>query len=114
MHWPRPIAPCFVSNARSLGPKLPGKQTKTGAAVRERVQRLGLFRDSGHEHFRGSITVPIPAADGSGRIVDVYGKKIGHGLRPTAEVHTHLGTQVSSDVAEFEQTVETRQDGDGA
>src|SRR5262249_12993749 len=31
-----------------------------------------------------------------------------------AEVHTHLGTQVSSDVAEFEQTVEPRQEGDGA
>jgi hypothetical protein len=31
-----------------------------------------------------------------------------------AEVHTHLGTQVSSDVAEFEQTVEPRQDGNGA
>ena len=34
--------------------------------------------------------MPIPAADGSGRIVDIYGKKIGQGLRPTAEVHTHL------------------------
>jgi hypothetical protein len=31
-----------------------------------------------------------------------------------AEVHTHLGTQVSSDVAEFEQTVEARQDGNGS
>jgi hypothetical protein len=31
-----------------------------------------------------------------------------------AEVHTHLGTQVSADVAEFEQTDEARQDGNGA
>src|SRR6185437_5946256 len=40
--------------------------------------------------FRGSITLPIPAADGSGRVVDIYGRKIGHGLRPTAEVQIHL------------------------
>jgi hypothetical protein len=31
-----------------------------------------------------------------------------------AEVHTHLGTQVASDVAEFEQTIEPRQDGNGS
>jgi hypothetical protein len=31
-----------------------------------------------------------------------------------AEVHTHLGTQVSADVAELEQTAERRGDGDGA
>ena len=31
-----------------------------------------------------------------------------------AEVHTHLGTQVSADVAEFEQTAEGQEDGDGA
>lgn len=49
-----------------------------------------MFRGSGHEHLRGSLTVPIPAADGSSRVVDIYGRKIGHGLRPTAEVHTHL------------------------
>jgi hypothetical protein len=30
-----------------------------------------------------------------------------------AEVHTHLGTQVSADVAEFEQTVAAQPDGDG-
>jgi hypothetical protein len=31
-----------------------------------------------------------------------------------AEVHTHLGTEVSADVAECEQTAEQRSDGDGA
>jgi hypothetical protein len=31
-----------------------------------------------------------------------------------AEVHTHLGTQVSADVAEFERQAEARPDGDGA
>jgi hypothetical protein len=31
-----------------------------------------------------------------------------------AEVHTHLGTEVSADVAEFEQTAEQQSDGEGA
>jgi hypothetical protein len=31
-----------------------------------------------------------------------------------AEVHTHLGSQVSADVAELEQTAERQEDGDGA
>lgn len=75
---------------RSLGTKLPSKAVKSGEAIRTRLLRLGLFKESGHERFRGSITVPVTAADGSGRIVDIYGMKIGHGLRATAEVHTHL------------------------
>src|SRR5690349_8973790 len=41
---------------RSLGTQLPSKETKAGAAVRSRLQSLGLFRASGHEHFRGSLT----------------------------------------------------------
>ncbi len=76
---------------RSLGLKLPGKETKAGAAVRSRLQTLGLFRASGHEHFRGSLTFPIPAADGSGCIANIYGRKIldGH-LRKGTALHTHL------------------------
>jgi hypothetical protein len=76
---------------RSLGLQLPPRQHKHGAALRDRLQHIGLFRESGHEHFRGSITFPIPAADNSGRIVDVYGRKmLGLNLRPGTEMHTHL------------------------
>ena len=76
---------------RSLGLKLPAKQVKAGAAIRERLHRLGLFRESGHEHFRGSITFPLLAADGSGRIVDIYGRKMqGEHLRKGTPIHLHL------------------------
>lgn len=79
---------------RSLGLKLPDKQLKAGAAIRSRLQALGLFRSSGHEHFRGSLTFPIPAADGSGSIANVYGRKIldGH-LRKGTALHTHLNAR---------------------
>ena len=75
---------------RSLGLKLPSKQSQAGAALRERLQELGLFRESGHEHFRGSVTFPICAADGSGRIVDIYGRKVRDDLRKGTPTHTHL------------------------
>jgi len=75
---------------RTLGPKLPAKQLKAGSAIRERLQRLGLLRESGHEHFRGSITFPILSADGSGRIVNIYGRKTRNDLRVGTPMHTHL------------------------
>jgi len=81
----------FVRSHGSLvGSKLPAKQLKAGAAIREQLQRLGLLRDSGHEHFRGSITFPLTAADGSGRIVDIYGRKTRNDLRVGTPMHTHL------------------------
>lgn len=75
---------------RSLGPVLPPKQNRGGAAIREKMQRLGLLRESGHEHFRGSITVPIFAADGSGQIADIYGRKVRDDLRKGTPAHVHL------------------------
>ena len=27
--------------------------------IRERLEKLGLYRESGHEHFNGSLTVPV-------------------------------------------------------
>ena len=76
---------------RSLGLKLPTKASKAGRAIRSRLQQVGLYRESGHEHFRGSVTFPILASDGSGRIVDIYGRKmLGERLRPGTPIHTHL------------------------
>lgn len=76
---------------RSLGLRLPTKESKAGAAIRTRLQALGLFPSTGHEHFRGSLTFPVPAADGSGRVVNVYGRKVldGH-LRKGTALHTRL------------------------
>ena len=47
---------------RTLGLKLPIKQLKAGREIRGRLERLGMFRASGHEHFTGSVVFPILAA----------------------------------------------------
>ncbi|MBY0460368.1 MAG: hypothetical protein K2V38_23890, partial [Gemmataceae bacterium] len=74
---------------RTLGRKLPGKRVRAGT-IRDRMRRLGLFRESGREHFHGSVTFPVPAADGSGRIVDIYGRKTRNDLRVGTALDTHL------------------------
>jgi DNA primase catalytic core len=59
---------------RTLGLRLPNNQRKEGAALRDRLTRLGLLRDTGHEHFRGRIVFPVVAE--SGEIGTVYGRAI--------------------------------------
>ena len=49
-------------------------QRKEGAAIRERLTRLGILRDTGHEHLRGRIVFPVIAE--SGEIGTVYGRAI--------------------------------------
>ncbi len=44
---------------RTLGYRLPAKNRKEGAAIRGQLQRLGLYRPSGHEHFSGSLVIPV-------------------------------------------------------
>ena len=79
---------------RTLGLKLPNKQVSAGKKIRSRLQQLGVMRSSGHEHFNGCVTFPITTADGSGRIVDVYGRKIGgHRLRKGTPLDMHLSEQ---------------------
>ena len=56
---------------RTLGYRLPLKNRKEGAAIRGRLQELGILRDTGHEHFRGSLVAPV--FDSNGRIAEVYG-----------------------------------------
>ena len=44
---------------RTLGLRLPEKNRKAGAEIRARLERIGVYRDSGHEHFNGSLIVPV-------------------------------------------------------
>ena len=39
---------------RTLGYRLPDKNRVAGAEQRGRLQKLGIYRESGHEHFVGS------------------------------------------------------------
>ena len=73
---------------RTLGLRLPEKTRVAGAGIRARLQTLGLLRDSGHEHFNGSLVVPV--FDAAGNVAEVYGRKITEGLRPGTPSHLYL------------------------
>jgi DNA primase catalytic core len=62
---------------RTLGLRLPNNQRKEGAALRARLTRLGLLRDTGHEHLRGRIVFPVIGETGG--IGTVYGRAIEDG-----------------------------------
>ena len=73
---------------RTLGLRLPEKNRKAGADIRGRLEKIGLYRDTGHEHFNGSLVVPV--LDERGRIQEVYGRKIRNDLRPGTPKHLYL------------------------
>lgn len=75
---------------RTLGYHLPDKQLKAGALQRGALQRIGLLRASGHEHFNGSLVVPVLTSDGA--ITEVYGRKIlpASKLRAGTPLHLYL------------------------
>jgi DNA primase len=58
---------------RTLGYGLPDKNRVAGAEMRGRLQKLGIFRESGHEHFNGSLVIPI--FNLAGEVVQMYGRK---------------------------------------
>lgn len=78
---------------RTLGLKLSTMDSKAGREIRARLQQVGLFRSSGHEHLNGCVVFPITAADGSGQIVDIYGRKTKNDLRKGKPLHMHLSEQ---------------------
>ncbi|THB69897.1 MAG: toprim domain-containing protein, partial [Gammaproteobacteria bacterium] len=72
---------------RTLGYRLPQKNRAEGAKVRGQLQEIGILRESGHEHFNGSLVVPV-INDGSVR--EVYGRKIKRELRKGTPKHLYL------------------------
>jgi DNA primase catalytic core len=73
---------------RTLGYRLPAANRKAGAEIRGRLQALGVLRESGHEHLRGSLVVPI--FDAHGRVANLYGRKIRDDLRAGTPDHLYL------------------------
>jgi len=73
---------------RTLGYRLPEKNRVAGAELRGRLQRIGILRESGHEHLNGSIVIPV--IDPSGEVTEVYGRKINDNLRPGTPMHLYL------------------------
>ena len=73
---------------RTLGLRLPHKNRKAGQAMRSQLQKIGLLRESGHEHFNGSLVIPV--VDECGNITEVYGRKLLDTLRKGTPKHTYL------------------------
>ncbi|HLP42779.1 MAG TPA: CHC2 zinc finger domain-containing protein [Fibrobacteria bacterium] len=76
-------------SGRTLGLRLPDKNREAGAAIRARLEALGVFRaTSGHEHLAGSLVVPI--LDARGNTQGLYGRKVTENLRPGTARHLYL------------------------
>ena len=74
---------------RTLGYRLPSRQSQQGRELRKDLQSLGVLRESGHEHFSGSLVIPI--LDEHDHITEIYGRKLlGNRLRAGTPIHTYL------------------------
>ena len=47
-----------------------------------------MFRESGHEHFTGSLVIPV--LDAQGQVAEMYGRKVTDNLRPGTPLHLYL------------------------
>ena len=59
---------------RTLGYRLPEANRRDGAKLRDQLTRLGIYRASGHEHFRGCVVIPVLSADG--RVLQLCGIRL--------------------------------------
>ncbi len=73
---------------RTLGYSLPIKAIKAGGEIRGRLQKLGLYRESGHEHFTGSLVIPVLSE--AGDVTEIYGRKTLSNLRKGTPLHLYL------------------------
>jgi len=74
---------------RTLNYHVPDKNRAAGAEIRGRLEKLGILREqSGHEHFVGSLVIPI--LNLQGEVAQMYGRKITARLRPGTEYHLYL------------------------
>ena len=93
-----------------LGYQLPSRNSVYGKRVREQLQRIGLLRSSGHEHFTGSLIIPV--IDQSGNVKQVYGRKVSRDtkLRKGTALHLylpgpHVGVFNHSCLAAYEEII---------
>jgi DNA primase catalytic core len=73
---------------RTLGYRLPAKNRAAGAEMRGRLQKRGILRESGHEHFNGSLVIPV--FNLAGEVLEMYGRKITPNLREGTPNHLYL------------------------
>lgn len=91
-----------------MGYRLPAKNVKAGADIKGRLQRIGILRASGHEHFNGSIVIPV--IDSDGNVTKVYGRKLRNDPRAGTPLHlylpgAHKGVWNVAALAQFEEII---------
>ena len=59
---------------KSLLHSLPSTGTIAGTKIREKLQEIGIMRQTGFEHFNGCLVFPI--TDLNGNVTEIYGRKI--------------------------------------
>ena len=79
---------------RTLGYRVPDTTT-TGKTLKAQLQKLGILRASGHEHFNGCVIFPIVRSEPDGRpgeILGMYGRRLhaAPALRSEALKHLYL------------------------
>ena len=73
---------------RTLGYRLPAMNRKAGQEIRTRLQKLGILRETGHEHLCGSLVIGIFGE--GGEVLGAYGRKLLSNLRPGTPMHLYL------------------------
>jgi DNA primase len=73
---------------RTLAYRLPESNRQAGKEIRGKLQQLGILKENGHEHFRGSLVIPV--FDETGSVVEIYGRKIGKKLNKGTILHLYL------------------------
>ncbi|TKC89442.1 toprim domain-containing protein [Trinickia terrae] len=73
---------------RTLGLRLPEKNREAGAAIRTRLQAVGVIRESGHEHLNGCVV--FPWFDEAGCVAGLYGRKIVENQAKNLPKHLYL------------------------
>jgi len=71
---------------RTLAYRLPPEGANAGKTLRERLQRLGILRESGHEHLTGCVVFPVLTTEGVG---EMYGRRVTQPVR-NASPHLYL------------------------
>ena len=74
---------------KSLTYRLAPGYSREGREVREKLQRMGVYRASGHEHMNGCVVVPVIDLE-SGEVRQLYGRRIAPGHKIGAGQPRHL------------------------
>ena len=93
--WPGGVSICrrrssgsgWALSDRSLGYRLPHSRRTQRTAPNTAGPgwgELGLLRGSGHEHFTGSLVIPI--VDETGTVTEMYGRKLRDDLQGRARL----------------------------